>query len=160
MSHRSSAVVGLSTVRSVRSPSNDPLNGTSSPAAAGAANPRTVTTASARLAAELKRFIRHLHVVCGTMERHLPGAQTGRRAGGGLLRGKDPTGRFFQSIDQSSFRIVPTPRLLLNHMFLPMPVKSTKNVSSDSRRASPFTTTVMVLRVWPGRKNKKPVRTA
>jgi hypothetical protein len=40
------------------------------------------------------------------------GAQTERRspcrAGGGLLGGKDPAGRFF-SCDQSSFRIVPMP---------------------------------------------------
>src|SRR6516165_9261393 len=82
----------------VTSPSRLPLKGTGSPAAAGRASPRATTATSARLAAGRKRFIRPLHVVCGTVEGHLPGAQTGRRGGagpvGGLLGGKDPTGRF------------------------------------------------------------------
>src|SRR5262245_18593409 len=58
-----------------------------------------------------------------------PGAQTGRRGGarpaGGLLGGKDPTGRFHQPPHgQSSFRIVPRPRFLVNSELLLLPNRS------------------------------------
>src|SRR5438034_6235632 len=52
------------------------------------------------------------------------GAQTERRGGagpvGGLLGGKDPTGR----LTQSSFRIVPMPRFLVNSELLLLPNRS------------------------------------
>ncbi len=58
----------------------------------------------------------------------VPGAQTERRGGAGpvrgLLGGKDPTGRFFDCRDQSSFRIVPRPRSLMNSELLLLPNRS------------------------------------
>ena len=62
------------------------------------------------------------------MERGPLGAQTVRRGGagpvGGLLGGQDPTGRFSLSADQSSFRIVPTPRFLAKSELLLLPNRS------------------------------------
>jgi hypothetical protein len=56
------------------------------------------------------------------------GAQTERLGGagpvGGLHGGKDPTGRYLRPRDQSSFRIVPMPRLLANSELSLLPNRS------------------------------------
>jgi hypothetical protein len=52
--------------------------------------------------------------------------------------------------DQSSFRIVPMPRFLVNRALLLSPNRSTKNVSLDSAFLSRLTTMVIVLAVSPG----------
>jgi|GEM_PF-3992847 len=55
-------------------------------------------------------------------------AQTERRGGAGPVRGvlsdKHLTGRFLQPRDQSSFRIVPMPRFLVNSELLLLPNRS------------------------------------
>src|SRR5262245_5442694 len=93
------------------------------------------------------------------MAAHHPGAQTERRGGAGpagsLLGGKDPTGRF-PSCDQSSLRIVPIPRVLVNSELLLLPNSSRKKDSSASFLLSPLTSMVMVLLVSPGRKVSAP----
>jgi hypothetical protein len=53
-------------------------------------------------------------------------------------------------VDQSSFRIVPIPRILVTSALLLLSNKSTKNVSSASFLLSPLTTMVLVLVVSPG----------
>ena len=62
------------------------------------------------------------------MAAHHPSAQTERRGGAGpvrgLLGGKDPTGRFLEPRNQSSFRIVPRPRFLVNSELLLLPNRS------------------------------------
>jgi hypothetical protein len=67
-------------------------------------------------------------VVCDGMTAAHFGAQTERRGGAGpvrgLLGGKDPTGRLFVR-DQSSLRIVPIPRVLVNSELLLLPNRST-----------------------------------
>src|SRR5262249_26886446 len=86
------------------------------------------------------------------------GTWTRCRAGGGLLGGKDPTGRFLLSLrGQSSFRIVPTPRLLVNSELPLLPNRSRKNVSFASFLLSPLTTIVMVFVVSPGAKVSVPL---
>ncbi len=50
-----------------------------------------------------------------------PGAQTERRGGAGPVGtclAADPTGRFLPTSDQSSFKIVPMPRFLVNSELL------------------------------------------
>lgn len=47
-----------------------------------------------------------------------------RRADGGLLGGKDPAGRFLRPHDQSSFRILPMLRFLVNSELLLLPNRS------------------------------------
>src|SRR5215510_4941277 len=93
---------------SVTSPPGRPSRGTCALAAAEPASPRTDTTARARLAVELKRVMWSLRAVCDPMQRLHLSAQTGRRGGagpvGGLLGGKDPTGRFCYSDYHTSAR--------------------------------------------------------
>src|SRR5260370_19116081 len=54
----------------VTTPSRLPLKGTCCWASAGPESPNTARTASARLAAELWRFMLSLHLVCDTLEGH------------------------------------------------------------------------------------------
>src|SRR5262245_33812871 len=60
------------------------------------------------------------------------------------------SGRRLADGAQSSFRIVPVPRLLVNSALLLLANRSTKNVLSASCLLSPLTTTVRILEVSPG----------
>src|SRR5262245_47445625 len=59
--------------------------------------------------------------------------------------------------DQSSFRIVPMPRFLVNSELLLLPNRSRKKVSLDSFLLAPLTTIVIVLVVSPGLKVSAPL---